>query len=51
MDFWLDGTGDYRLQAASPGVDAGTPDGAPATDIEGTPRPQGPGIDIGPYER
>jgi Right handed beta helix region len=51
VNFRPDGTGDYRLQAASPGVDAGTPDGAPATDIEGTPRPRGPGIDIGPYER
>ena len=47
----LDVTSDYRLQAASPGVDAGTPDGAPATDIKGTPRPQGRGVDIGPYER
>jgi hypothetical protein len=51
VNFRPDGTGDYRLQAASPGVDAGTPDGAPATDTDGTPRPRGPGIDIGPYER
>jgi hypothetical protein len=40
---------------ASPAVDSGLPVGAlgwvPATDIEGTPRPQGPGVDRGAYER
>jgi parallel beta helix pectate lyase-like protein len=51
VDYRPDGTGVYRLQAASPGIDAGTPDGAPASDIEGTPRPRGRAVDIGPYER
>jgi hypothetical protein len=41
---------DYRLRPGSPAIDAGACDGAPATDIEGTPRPQGAGCDIGAYE-
>ena len=41
---------DYRLQARSPAIDAGTCDGTPETDIEGTPRPQGEGCDIGAHE-
>lgn len=40
----------WQLQSASSCVDAGTDTGAPATDIEGTARPQGAGIDIGAYE-
>lgn len=48
-DFWVDG--DYRLQASSPCIDAGTSEGAPGTDIEGTPRPQGSGYDMGAYEQ
>ncbi len=51
VNYRPDGTGDYRLQPTSPGIDAGTPEGAPATDIVGTPRPRGAGVDIGPYER
>jgi hypothetical protein len=51
VNYRPDGTGDYRLQPTSPGIDAGIPDGAPATDILGIPRPRGAGIDIGPYER
>jgi parallel beta-helix repeat protein len=43
-------TGDYRLNADSPCIDKGTPDGAPATDKEGTPRPCGSGWDMGAYE-
>jgi uncharacterized delta-60 repeat protein len=43
-------SGDYRIGAASACRDAGTAAGAPATDILGVPRPQGPGIDIGAYE-
>jgi len=45
---WLDG--DYHLQAGSPAIDAGTSEGAPATDIEGHGRPCGKGVDIGAYE-
>ena len=41
---------DYHLVAGSPAVDAGTATDAPATDIVGTPRPQGAGYDIGAYE-
>jgi hypothetical protein len=51
VNYRPDGTGDYRLQPTSPGIDAGIPEGAPATDIVGTPRPRGAGVDIGPYER
>lgn len=40
--------GDYHLQADSPCIDAGTPTGAPSTDIEGTLRDAVP--DIGAYE-
>jgi predicted outer membrane repeat protein len=39
---------DYHLQAGSPAIDAGTPVGAPATDIEGTPRDVAP--DMGAFE-
>jgi hypothetical protein len=42
--------GDFRLWFGSPCVDAGTGDGAPATDIEGIARPQGAGVDIGAHE-
>ena len=43
---------DYRLTPASICIDAGMPVGGTAipTDIEGTPRPQGNGFDIGAYE-
>jgi hypothetical protein len=51
VDFQLDGSGDYRLQPYSPGVDAGSADGAPPNDIVGTKRPQGRGIDVGPFEQ
>ena len=40
--------GDYHLQSDSPCVDTGTPAGAPAADIEGTPRDAAP--DMGAYE-
>jgi hypothetical protein len=39
---------DFRLQDGSPAIDAGTPDGAPAEDIEGTLRDASP--DMGAYE-
>ena len=42
--------GDFHLTATSPCIDSGTSDGAPATDIEGTPRPQNLGFDMGAYE-
>ena len=40
--------GDYHLQSDSPCVDTDTPAGAPAADIEGTPRDAAP--DMGAYE-
>ena len=45
-----DGSGDYHLAAGSPCINAGTSQGAPSTDYDGIPRPQGAGFDIGPYE-
>ncbi|HTK09940.1 MAG TPA: choice-of-anchor Q domain-containing protein [Ktedonobacteraceae bacterium] len=50
VNFKADGSGDYHLTATSPGINAGTTEGAPSTDFEGTPRPEGGGIDVGPYE-
>lgn len=46
------GTADDRLQlsAGSPALEVGTFVDAPAEDLEGRPRPQGRGIDLGPYE-
>jgi len=42
---------DYQLSATSPALDTGeTRDDVP-NDIAGVPRPQGPGFDIGAYER
>jgi hypothetical protein len=41
---------DYRLKPGSPCIDTGTSEGAPDTDIDGTPRPQGAGFDMGAYE-
>jgi len=42
--------GNFKLNANSPAIDAGTSTLAPATDYEGTARPQGNGVDIGAYE-
>jgi parallel beta-helix repeat protein len=42
--------GDYRLKSGSPAIDKGTTTNAPPTDIAGTARPLGAGIDIGAYE-
>lgn len=41
---------DFRPQAGSPLIDAGSATQAPTTDIIGTPRPLGSGHDIGAYE-
>jgi len=41
---------DYHLSANSPCIDSGTNTNAPATDIEGTLRPQGSAVDVGAYE-
>ena len=40
----------YRLTANSPCIDAGTSNGAPATDLSGNSRPQDGGYDMGAYE-
>lgn len=44
-------TGNYHLRDGSPAIDAGTSNNAPNIDLEGKPRPQGGGFDIGCYER
>ena len=44
---WVNG--DYHLRGNSPAIDAGTSEGAPATDFEGDPRPSG-GVDMGADE-
>ena len=51
VDYEDNGSGDYRLTPSSPGLDRGTKVGAPPMAIDGTPRPQGAGPDIGAYER
>lgn len=43
--------GDYHVQWGSPAIDAGTAFEAPSIDLDGTPRPQGQGFDIGAYEK
>jgi hypothetical protein len=43
-------SGNFRLTADSPCVDAGTGSGAPARDMDLTLRPQGAGFDMGAYE-
>jgi hypothetical protein len=44
-----DGTGDYHLKKGSPAINAGIKLDAPSLDFDNNPRPQGTGIDIGPY--
>jgi hypothetical protein len=50
VNYQSNGSGDYHLKSTSPGVDAGVSTNAPSIDIDGATRPQGNGIDIGPYE-
>jgi hypothetical protein len=40
----------FQLQNGSPAIDAGSSLGAPDSDFDGQPRPQGPSHDIGAYE-
>jgi parallel beta-helix repeat protein len=47
---FLNPNSDYRLRFGSPALDAGDPAVAPSEDLDGTPRPTGPGIDLGAYE-
>ena len=44
------GAWDLHLLPNAPAVDQGSTDQAPPIDIEGIPRPQGAGIDLGAYE-
>lgn len=41
---------DFHLLPTSPAVDAGTSVNAPASDLDGAPRPAGGGVDLGAYE-
>ena len=41
---------DFHLQGESPCIDSGSAAEAPTTDLEGTTRPQGNGVDMGCYE-
>ena len=44
------GDQDFHLKGDSPCIDMGTITGAPETDMEGNPRPQGGRVDMGAYE-
>lgn len=48
--FFAPANGNYHLRFQSPCVDAGTAAGAPDHDLDGTPRPQDAGYDMGAYE-
>lgn len=41
---------DVHLAAGSPAIDQGSSEQAPAEDADGSPRPQGLGMDVGAYE-
>jgi hypothetical protein len=43
--------GDFHLADGSPAIDSGTASGAPATDLDDQPRPAGPAVDLGAYEK
>lgn len=49
VNYQLDGSGDYHLQAKSPCIDSGVGVGC-LSDYDGNKRPSGYGYDIGPYE-
>jgi hypothetical protein len=49
-DVWATADDGLGLRPHSPCIDAGSPDGAPAVDLLGTPRPRGAAPDIGAYE-
>jgi hypothetical protein len=51
VDFKPDGSGDYHLRPGSPGLGAGVQLGAPASDIDGKPRPTNGRVDIGIYQQ
>lgn len=50
VNFKPDGSGNYRLVAGSPAIDAATAIGMAALDIDQRTRPAGGAADIGPYE-
>jgi hypothetical protein len=50
-DNFVDPNGDFHLVATSGALDSGTSTDAPSEDVDGDPRPSGPGYDIGAYER
>jgi hypothetical protein len=43
-------TSNFHIQGISPCINTATVTGAPINDLEGTPRPQGSGYDMGSYE-
>jgi len=43
-------TGNYHLQPDAPAIDMGTANMAPGVDLDGLPRPQGLGFDVGAFE-
>ena len=50
VNYIRSGGGDYHLRSSSSAIDKGISTRAPSTDINGTARPLGAGIDIGAYE-
>jgi len=51
VNYVATGGGDYHLKPNSVDINSGTSVGAPTTDFDGTPRPQGGAFDVGAYER
>jgi hypothetical protein len=50
-DNFVDPNGDFHLLSTSLALDSGTATNAPTQDLDGDPRPSGPGYDMGAYER